>query len=58
MLNRDSFFSSLSNAAQWEPGCTFNRKNPIPLDSTSVFKSYADLSAYINKKTDNTAYPG
>lgn len=55
-MTREEFFNSLAAGAKWDVGVSIARTNPLPLDSNSVFESYAALTTYA---TDNPlAYPG
>lgn len=56
MQDRDNLFAGLADAARWEPGCTFSRKNPLPLDEYSVFATLSDAEDYV--ATNPVAYPG
>lgn len=47
MSVRDDFFTALSNGAKWEVGVSIERKNPLPIDANSVFKSLEDLNTYL-----------
>lgn len=44
--NIDKFFSDLSSGTTWNVGVSIARKNAFPLDNTSVFKSYNELTTY------------
>ena len=55
MSIRDDFFANQAVAALWDVAVSIKRGNPLPLDSNSVFKSYADLETYAS---DVLAYPG
>lgn len=55
MSIRDDFFASQAVAALWDVAVSIKRGNPLPLDSNSVFKSYADLETYASGVL---AYPG
>lgn len=44
--NIDKFFSDLSSGTTWNVGVSIARKNAFPLDNTSVFKSYTELTTY------------
>ena len=46
MSIRDDFFANQAVAALWDVAVSIKRGNPLPLDSNSVFKSYADLETY------------
>ena len=48
MSIRDDFFTALSNGAKWEVGVSIERKNPLPIDANSVFKSLEDLNTYLS----------
>lgn len=54
---RDKFFADKAVGALWDVAVSMKRGNPLPLDSSSVFDSYASLQAYVaDAKT--VAYPG
>lgn len=55
MSIRDDFFANQAVAALWDVAVSIKRGNPLPLDSNSVFKSYADLETYASGVL---AYPG
>lgn len=55
MSVRDDFFANQAVAALWDVAVSIKRGNPLPLDSNSVFKSYADLETYASGVL---AYPG
>lgn len=42
----DKFFSDLSSGTTWSVGVSIARKNALPLDNTSVFKSLTELNTY------------
>ena len=44
------------NGTKWEPQCTFERKNPVPLDKFSLFNGLSSVTNYV--ANDGTAYPG
>lgn len=51
------------NIASWSTGVSFKRTNPLPLDKSSLFKSYEDAVKYANGEGDErglgkTAYVG
>ena len=52
---RDTFFENKANGALWDVAVSIKRGNPLPLDSNSVFQSYADLEIYA---AGVLAYPG
>lgn len=52
---RESFFEAKAVGALWDVAVSMKRGNPLPLDSNSVFQSYADLEAYA---AGPVAYPG
>lgn len=56
MSIRDDFFANKAVGALWDVAVSIKRGNPLPLDSNSVFASYADLEAYATAKI--LAYPG
>lgn len=53
--SRENLFDKL-NGSYWNAGVTFERTNPVPLEKYSVFKTYAEASAYA--LTNVVAYPG
>lgn len=55
MSIRDDFFENKAVAALWDVAVSIKRGNPLPLDSNSVFKSYAELETYTS---GSLAYPG
>ncbi len=55
-MTRDEFFNKLEAGAKWDVGVSIARTNPLPLDANEIFKSIADMEAYI--KTNALAYPG
>jgi hypothetical protein len=55
MSIRDDFFENKAVAALWDVAVSIKRGNPLPLDSNSVFKSYADLETYASGPL---SYPG
>ena len=57
MSIRDDFFAAQGKAALWDVAVSIKRGNPLPLDASSIFKSYADLEAYI-ADGESVAYPG
>lgn len=54
---RDTFFANKAVAALWDVAVSMKRGNPLPLDASAVFESYAALEAYIADK-ESVAYPG
>lgn len=54
---RDTFFANKAIAALWDVAVSMKRGNPLPLDASAVFESYAALEAYIADK-ESVAYPG
>ncbi len=54
-MTREEFFDAKLNAALWDVAVSIKRGNPLPLDSNSVFASYAELAAYA---AGPLAYPG
>lgn len=52
---RENFFAELDAGARWSVPVAINRNNPLPLDDNSVFRSEADLDAYL---AGPLAYPG
>jgi hypothetical protein len=40
---RDKFFADKAVGALWDVAVSMKRGNPLPLDSSSVFDSYASL---------------
>lgn len=55
-MTREEFFNKLEAGAKWDVGVSIARTNPLPLDANEIFKSVADMEAYI--KTNALAYPG
>ena len=55
MSIRDDFFANKAVGALWDVAVSIKRGNPLPLDSNSVFASYADLETYA---AGVLAYPG
>lgn len=55
MSIRDTFFENKAVGALWDVAVSIKRGNPLPLDSNSVFASYADLETYASGVL---AYPG
>lgn len=55
-MTREEFFNKLETGAKWDVGVSIARTNPLPLDANEIFKSIADMEAYI--KTNALAYPG
>ena len=55
MTIRDKFFADKAAGALWDVAVSIKRGNPLPLDSNSVFQSYADLETYA---AGVLAYPG
>ena len=55
-MTREEFFNKLEAGAKWDVGVSIARTNPLPLDANEIFKSIADMEAYI--KTNALAYPG
>ena len=47
---------NFKDGAKWDLPVYLNRQNPIPLDGTSIYNSYADAEAYA--KGNPKAYPG
>lgn len=54
---RDTFFANKAITALWDVAVSMKRGNPLPLDASAVFESYAALEAYIADK-ESVAYPG
>ena len=54
-MTREEFFAQKANGALWDVAVSIKRGNPLPLDSNSVFKSYAELETYA---AGVLAYPG
>lgn len=52
---RENFFAELDAGARWSVPVAINRNNPLPLDDNSVFRSEADLDAYL---AGPLVYPG
>ena len=55
MTIREKFFADKAAGALWDVAVSIKRGNPLPLDSNSVFQSYADLETYA---AGVLAYPG
>lgn len=55
-MTRDEFFNSLEGAAKWDVAVAIARTNPLPLDANEIFKSVADMEAYI--RSNPLSYPG
>ena len=55
MSIREEFFKNKEQASLWDVAVSIQRGNPLPLDSNSVFESYAALEEYA---TSPLAYPG
>lgn len=51
----EEFFAQKANGALWDVAVSIKRGNPLPLDSNSVFDSYAALETYA---AGVLAYPG
>ena len=54
-MTREEFFAQKDNGALWDVAVSIKRGNPLPLDSNSVFDSYAALETYA---AGVLAYPG
>lgn len=54
-MTREEFFTQKTNGALWDVAVSIKRGNPLPLDSNSVFDSYAALETYA---AGVLAYPG
>lgn len=54
-MTRKEFFEMKEKAALWDVAVSIQRGNPLPLDSNSVFASYAELEEYA---AGPLAYPG
>ena len=54
-MTREEFFNQKANGALWDVAVSIKRGNPLPLDSNSVFDSYAALETYA---AGVLAYPG
>lgn len=54
-MTRKEFFAQKANGALWDVAVSIKRGNPLPLDSNSVFDSYAALETYA---AGVLAYPG
>lgn len=54
-MTREEFFTQKANGALWDVAVSIKRGNPLPLDSNSVFDSYAALETYA---AGVLAYPG
>ena len=54
-MTREEFFAQKANGALWDVAVSIKRGNPLPLDSNSVFDSYAALETY---SAGVLAYPG
>lgn len=55
-MNNTDVKYNFKDGAKWDLPVYLNRQNPIPLDGTSIYNSYADAEAYA--KGDPKAYPG
>lgn len=55
MINRDELLNKVENGAKWDVAVAIKRGNPLPLDSTSIFDSYAKALEYAS--TSALAYP-
>jgi hypothetical protein len=53
----DKFFEDKAAGSLWDVAVSIKRGNPLPLDASAVFESYAALEAYIADK-ESVAYPG
>ena len=53
-MNNNEF--KLEGFASWDLPVYLNRQNPIPLDGTSIYNSYAEAEAYARENAK--AYPG
>ena len=47
---------NFKDGAKWDLPVYLNRQNPIPLDGTSIYNSYAEAEAYARENAK--AYPG
>lgn len=54
-MTHEEFFAQKANDALWDVAVSIKRGNPLPLDSNSVFDSYAALETYA---AGVLAYPG
>lgn len=55
MNNLDTKYN-FKDGAKWDLPVYLNRQNPIPLDGTSIYNSYAEAEAYARENAK--AYPG
>lgn len=46
MLTRDELFSKQTSGAKWDVAVAIKRGNPLPLDNSSIFKTYEDAAEY------------
>ena len=55
-MNNLNIKYNFKDGAKWDLPVYLNRQNPIPLDGTSIYNSYAEAEAYAT--SDPKAYPG
>lgn len=55
IISRSEFFNQLANGVKWQAAVAFERKNPLPLDDSSIFQSLEAANTYAKSAT---AYPG
>ena len=55
-MNNSDIKYNFKDGAKWDLPVYLNRQNPIPLDGTSIYNSYAEAESYA--KGDPKAYPG
>ena len=48
-MTREELFTKLNQGARWDVGVAIDRSNSLPLDSHSIFQSYAIAAAYASK---------
>lgn len=56
IVSRNDLFDKLAKGAKWEAAVSFTRKNPLPIDDKSIFKTKDEADTYAS--TSATAYPG
>lgn len=55
-MNNSDIKYNFKDGAKWDLPVYLNRQNPIPLDGTSIYNSYAEAEAYARENAK--AYPG
>lgn len=59
IIDKETLFNAENlNGAKWSFGVPLERTNPVPIDKWSIFETYAEAVAFVNRKTGNIAYPG